>query len=188
MDKFISLKLLETMNDKETFNNTIKGLNIPITDIKLSLMNELLNKYMKECKSIGIGTYTDALFNIYNPIPIYQLYISTEYNHEPVLIGTKEEIISYLSNNSYSDIDVDRDSHKEYKDIKLENSNLYYNNNWRVCSIITFSDGKIWNAHYEPITEYSSLLLDRFDVSYSIYNTDDVNKMSKYQKGEYVTL
>lgn len=196
MDKHIFIKVLHTINEEDDFNNMIDATGITTVELKSEISYILTDRYLNEHRESNPEKkhpVASALFNLLNPKKKYMLTVKVSDDETYVeLIGTKDEIIEHLVNDSYDRISDMRIDTPEFQSITKEDVHFYYDSHFRVVkmSIGTNHLNKsfyFWN--YQPdcrINFYDMYLLNQLDEDYYfIYDMDDVKMISKSNKNKY---
>lgn len=193
MDRYIYIKILESIDDEKDFDNLIKAANITPSELKSELSNILVNRYMYEHKKsnpVEKHTVSNALFNLLNPKKRYML--TTQIMYEDIyidMIGTKEEIIDFLVKESYERIEDMRDETPEYKSVTKEHVQKYYESNFRVVQLK--KGYTISNIPYIYWCGYNAAKIDFYDMYllgeenkdyYFIYEINDIETKSKFSR------
>lgn len=186
MDKYTYIKILHSINDEDEFNNVIKGTKLTPSDLKSEISSILTDRYLSENK----GTISHALFNLLNPKKKYMLTNKVSDDDSQIeLIGTKEEVIDYMVNSTYSRIEDMRADTPEFQFITKEDTLKYYDTNFRNVKLVKGTSNVIGTYHYwnygneYNIDFYDMYLLGEINVDYYlIYDMDDIETLSKSNK------
>lgn len=172
MDKYLFIEMLKNVKDPSEFKNIIEASNLAVSDIMTEVSLCLTKKFLSDNKY----TTTQALYNLLHPQKKYILYVYIlDSNGEIQMIGTKEEILNYITNDTYSRICQSRDSTPEFQNVKKETVYSHY-------------ESKFTENHHngEPIEYYDSVLTNAvfsYDY-YQVFDMDYVNELSNKNKAQ----
>lgn len=178
MDEFIQLKILSCIDDKKEFKKFIESINMSESTKKQKLANLLLDKYLKDTDS----SIDDALFSLLNQEKKYMIEHQLEgYPLSAQMIGTKEEVIQFMTSHTYNTIDYLRLDVEQYNNVTKEEVYNYYTNNFIVSKLILDTDKSyVWDLLL--INGYGNILVGDDADEYIIYDMDDINTITKHNK------